>query len=133
MWGVVGGKWRGGGGSFRSPELRPLFKKGDLVHVFEGTGSGQVKMRSVGWFGRVIGRDAGGPVYGEKQNSVRKGAPSLIAGEYQALQKNFGVGVGTEERTHFRTLSKRTRERIEESVDRRNGYVVKEVQKEIRK
>ena len=49
------------------------------------------------------------------------------------LQKDFGVGLGTGERTHFRTLSKRTRERIEESVDRRNGYVVKEARKEIKK
>jgi hypothetical protein len=45
--------------SFLSPEFVPLFKKGDLVHVFEGTGSGQVKMRSVGWFGRVLGMKEG--------------------------------------------------------------------------
>jgi hypothetical protein len=41
----------GEGLSFMSPELRPLFVKGDFVHVFEGTGSGKVKNRSVGWFG----------------------------------------------------------------------------------
>ena len=62
-----------------------------------------------------------------------RGAPSMIAGEYLTLEKDCGLGLGTEERTHFRTLSKRTRERIEESVDRRNGYVVKEARKEIKK
>ena len=122
----------GGEDSFRSPEVCPLFKKGDLVHVFEGTGSGQVKMRSVGWFGRVVGMQEGEYLVRNRILTGR-GAPSLIAGEYMTLQKDFGVGLGTGERTHFRTLSKRTRERIEESVDRRNGYVVKEARKEIQK
>ena len=45
----------GDGLSFLSPEHVPLFKVGDSVHVFEGTGTGQVKMRSVAWFGRVVG------------------------------------------------------------------------------
>ena len=130
----MGGNGGGGEESFRSPELRPLFKKGDLVHVYEGTGSGQVKMRSVGWFGRVVGMQEGEYLVRNRILTGR-GAPSLIAGEYMTLQKDFGVGLGTEERTHFhfRTLSKRTRERIEESVDRRNGYVVKEARKEIKK
>ncbi len=43
------------GFSFLSPEHVPLFKVGDSVHVFKGTGTGQVKMRSVAWFGRVVG------------------------------------------------------------------------------
>ena len=50
-----------------------------------------------------------------------------------SLQRDFGLGLGTGERAQFRTLSKRSRSRIEESADRRNGYVVKEAQKEIKK
>jgi hypothetical protein len=33
------------------------FPDGDLVDGFEGTGVGKVGNRSVGWFGRVVGRD----------------------------------------------------------------------------
>ncbi len=36
-----------------------MFNVGDNVHVFEGTGTGQVKMRSVAWFGRVVGMKEG--------------------------------------------------------------------------
>ncbi len=115
-----------------SSELRPLLKKGDLVHVYEGTGSGQVKMRSVGWFGRVSGMKEG--KYQVRNRILAgKGAPTLIEGEYLTLQKDFGLGLGAEECTHFRTVSKRTRDRIEESVDRRNGCEVKQARKEIKK
>lgn len=63
-----------------------------------------------------------------------RGSPALIEGEYLALQKDFGLGlIRSGERTHYRTLSKRTRARIEESVDRRNGWVVAEARKEIKK
>jgi hypothetical protein len=98
----------------------------------ERTGSGQVKMRSVGWFGRVLGMREGKYLV---RNRILpgKGIPALIRGEYLTLQKDFGLEVGTEERTHFHTLSKRTRSRIEESTDRRNCYVVKEARKEIKK
>ncbi len=47
---IVKGRWQwmeGGGLSFLSPEHRPLFNVGGSVHVFEGTGTGQVKMMSV--------------------------------------------------------------------------------------
>jgi hypothetical protein len=50
-----------------------------------------------------------------------------------SLQRDFGLGLGTGERAQFRTLSKRSRSRIEDSADRRNGYVVKEAEKEIKK
>jgi hypothetical protein len=116
-----------------SPELRPLFVKGkDCVQVYEGTGSGQVKMRSVDWFGRVLGMREGKYLV-RNRILAGKGSPALIGGEYLTLQKDFGLGVGTEERTHFRTLSKRTRSRIEESADWRNGFVVREARKEIKK
>ncbi len=122
------------GESFLSPEFEPLFKKGDLVHVFEGTGSGQVKMRSVGWFGRVLGMKEGKYMV-RNRILAEKGSPALTQGEYLTLQKDFGLGMGTssEERTHFRTLSKRTRTRIEASADRRNGFAVEEAQKQIKK
>jgi hypothetical protein len=41
--------------------------------------------------------------------------------------------VGSGERTHFRNLSKRTRARIEESVERRNEFAVKEARQELKK
>jgi hypothetical protein len=118
--------------SFLSPEFVPLFIKGDLVHVFEGTGSGQVKMRSVGWFGRVLGMKEGKYMV-RNRILAGKGSPALIQGEYLTLRKDFGLGMGSEERTHFRSLSKRTRTRIEESADRRNGFAVEEAQKQIKK
>ena len=62
-----------------------------------------------------------------------RGSPALIDGQYLTLQTDFGLGVGSGERTHFRNLTKRTRDRIEESVDRRNEFVVKEAREEIKK
>ena len=118
--------------SFLSPKFVPLFKNGDLVHVFEGTGSGQVKMRSVGWFGRVLGMKEGKYMV-RNRILAEKGSPALIEGEYLTLQKDFGLGMVSEERTHFRTLSKRTRTRIEASADRRNGFAVEEAHKQIKK
>ncbi len=55
-----------------------------------------------------------------------RGSPALDEGQYLQLQTDFGLGVASGERTHYRALSKRTRERIEQSVDRRNDGVVKE-------
>ena len=122
----------GDGLSFLSPEHVPLFKVGDSVHVFEGTGSGQVKMRSVAWFGRVVGMKEGKFLVRNRILAAR-GSPALVEGQYLQLQTDFGLGVASGERTHYRTLSKRTRERIEQSVDRRNDGVVKEAREEIKK
>ena len=122
----------GDGLSFLSPEHVPLFKVGDSVHVFEGTGTGQVKMRSVAWFGRVVGMKEGKFLVRNRILAAR-GSPALVEGQYLQLQTDFGFGVASSERTHYRTLSKRTRERIEQSVDRRNDGVVKEAREEIKK
>ena len=88
--------------SFMSPEQSPMFKVGDNVHVFEGTGSGQVKMRSVAWFGRVVGMKEGKYMV-RNRILAGKGSPALIEGEYLTLQTDFGLGLGTGDRTHFRT------------------------------
>ena len=115
-----------------TPQNVPLFKAGDSVQVFEGTGPGQVKMRSVAWFGRVVGtRD--GKYLVRNRILAGRGSPALVEGQYLTLQTDFGLGVGSGERTHFRNLTKRTRDRIEESVDRRNEFVVKEAREEIKK
>ena len=115
-----------------TPQNRPLFKAGDSVHVFEGTGPGQVLMRSVAWFGRVVGMKDGKYLVRNRILAGR-GSPALVDGQYLTLQTDFGLGVGSGERTHFRNLTKRTRDRIEESVDRRNEFVVKEAREEIKK
>jgi hypothetical protein len=120
------------GFSFLSPEHVPLFKVGDSVHVFEGTGTGQVKMRSVAWFGRVVGMKEGKFLVRNRILAAR-GSPALVEGQYLQLQTDFGLGVALGERTHYRTLSKRTRDRIEQTVDRRNDGVVKEARDEIKK
>ena len=122
----------GDGLSFLSPEHVPLFKVGDSVHVFEGTGTGQVKMRSVAWFGKVVGMKEGKFLVRNRILAAR-GSPALVEGQHLQLQTDFGLGVASGERTHYRTLSKRTRERIEQSVDRRNDGVVKEAREEIKK
>ena len=112
----------GEGLSFMSPELRPLFVKGDFVHVFEGTGSGRVKNRSVGWFGKVLGMKEGKYLV-RNRILAGKGSPALIEGGSTTLQRDFWLGLGTGERAQFRTLSKRSRSRIEESADRRNQWL----------
>ncbi len=109
----------GDGLSFLSPEHVPLFKVGDSVHVFEGTGTVQVKMRSVAWFGRVVGMKEGKFLVRNRILAAR-GSPALVEGQYLQL------------RTHYRTLSKRTRDRIKQTVDRRNDGVVKEARDEIK-
>jgi hypothetical protein len=64
-----------------------------------------------------------------------RGSPALVEGQYLQLQTDFGLGIASGERTHYRTLSKRTRERerIQQSVDRRKDCVVKEAREEINK
>ena len=115
-----------------TPQNGPLFKAGDSVHVFEGTGPDQVLMRSVAWFGRVVGtRD--GKYLVRNRILAGRGSPALVDGQYLTLQTDFGLGVGSGERTHFRNLTKRKRDRIEASVDRRNEFVVKEAREEIKK
>jgi hypothetical protein len=122
----------GDGFSFLSPEHVPLFKVGDNVHVFEGTGTGQVKMRSVAWFGRVVGKKDG-KFQVRNRILAGRGSPALVEGQYLTLQTDFGLGVESGERTHYRNLPKRTRDRIEQTVDRRNECEVKSVRQEIKR
>jgi hypothetical protein len=100
------------------------FKEGDLVHVFEGTGVEKLWNRSAGWFGRVVGRDGDGNTYFVLvRNRIlsAKGSPARVDGEYMTLQTDFTLASRSEERVHFRTLSKRTRERIVASADEHNN------------
>jgi hypothetical protein len=98
------------------------FKKGDLVHVFEGTGVGKLWNRSAGWFGRVIGRDGDGNTYFVRNRILSaRGSPARVEGEFMTLQTDFTLASGNEERVHFRTLSKRTRERIVATADEHNN------------
>ncbi len=97
--GIRGPKGEGGGGlemelgekSVQSPEARSWFEKGDCVSVFEGFGSGQVNMRSVSWFGTVVGMKEGKYLV-RNRILAGKGTPALIEGEYLALQRDFGLG-----------------------------------------
>ncbi len=92
-------------GSFMSPEQVHLFKVGDNLLVFEGTGPGQVKMRSVAWFGRVVGMKEG-KFQVRNRLLVGRGSLALVEGQYLTLQTDFefGLGVGSGERTHYRSL-----------------------------
>ncbi len=77
------------------------------VHVFEGTtGTGQVKMRSVAWFGRVVGMKEG-KFQVRNRILAGRGSPTLVEGHYLTLQTDFGLGVGSGsgKRTHY-TLPK---------------------------
>jgi hypothetical protein len=95
------------------------FRDGDLVHLFEGTGVGKVGNRSVGWFGRVVGRD--GDTYLVRNRLLAgRGSPTRVEGHFLKLQTDFTLGSVSEERVHFRTLSKRTRARILASADEHN-------------
>ncbi len=49
------------------------------MHVFEGTGTGQVKMRSVAWFGRVVGIKEGKYLVRNRILAGR-GSPAMIEG-----------------------------------------------------
>ncbi len=76
--------------------------------------------------------DEGWEISGEEQDSISERVTSIDR-ERVPYVADFGLGLGTGDRTHFRTLPKRIRTRIEESADRRNGFVVNEVRKEIKK
>ncbi len=78
------------------------------MQVFEGTGSGQVKMRSVCWFGRVFGMKEGKYMV-RNRILAEKGSPALIQGEYLTLQ--FGLRISSEERAHTIELCRRGPER----------------------
>ena len=86
-----------------------IFEAGDLVHVFEGTGVGKLWNRSAAWFGRVVGRE-GNTYFVRNRILSAKGNPSRVDGQFMKLQTDFTLGSGSEERVHFRTLSKRTRD-----------------------
>ncbi len=51
------------------------------MHVFEGTGVGKVGNRSVGWFGRVVGRD--GDTYLVRNRLLaERGSPTRVEGHF---------------------------------------------------
>jgi hypothetical protein len=106
------------------------FANGDMVHVFEGTGVGNVKMRHAAWFGRVVGRE-GDTYLVRNRLLVAKGRPVKVDGKFMEKQTDSGLSCGTQERVHFRTLSKRTRERILHSADEQNNWSAQAAQKEL--
>ena len=117
--------------SFLSPQPPvPLFAVGDMVHVFEGTGVGKEGLRNVGWFGKVVGRE-GDAFLVRNRLLAAKGRANLVEGEFMKLQVDFGMECGSGERVHFQNLSKRTRDRIMNSADERNNWVVKSAKKEV--
>jgi hypothetical protein len=108
-----------------------IFEAGDLVHVFEGTGVGKLWNRSAGWFGRVVGRE--GDTYLVRNRILSaKGSPARIDGLFMKLQTDYTLGSGSEERMHFRTLSKRTRDRILGSADEHNNGRRDQAEKELK-
>ena len=112
-----------------SPNMQ-VFKEGDMVHVFEGTGAGNVRSRDVGWFGKVVGRD--GDVYLVRNRILTaKGRPNRVSAQYIKKQVDFGLQSASEDRVHFRNLSKRTRDRIMQSSDERNQWEAKDPQKQL--
>ena len=105
---------------------------GDLVHVFEGTGAGLVRGRDVGWFGKVVGVE--GETFLVRNRLLNgRGPPNRVEGQYLRLQTDFGLQMGSEERVHFRTLSKRTRERLLASSDEHNNCAAKKAAREVKK
>ncbi len=123
-----------GGGELCQPATPNVhvFNEGDMVHVFEGTGAGNVRSRDVGWFGKVVGRD--GDVYLVRNRILTaKGRPNRVSAQYIKKQVDFGLQGASEDRVHFRNLSKRTRDRIMQSSDERNQWEAKDAQKELLK
>jgi hypothetical protein len=107
-------------------------KVGDLVHVFEGTGAGLVNGRDVGWFGKVVGME--GETYLVRNRLLNgRGPANRVLGQFLKLQKDFGLQMGSEERVHFRTLSKRMRERLLARSDEHNNFAAKKAEKELKK
>ena len=104
------------------PPSLPEFEVGDMVHVFQETGVGNVKTRHVAWFGRVVGRE-GDLFLVRNRLLAAKGRPTCVKGKFMKKQTDFGLAFATEERVHFRTLSKRTRDRILLSADERNNCI----------
>jgi hypothetical protein len=97
-----------------------VYREGDFVHVFEGTGAGKVNNRVAGWFGRVVGRE--GTTYLVRNRLLTaKGSPTRVDGQFLKLQRDFTLGSGSEGRVHFRSLSKRTRDRILSTADEHNN------------
>ena len=117
---------------FASPVCLPRVKVGDLVHVFEGTGAGLVRGRDVGWFGKVVGVE--GDTFLVRNRLLNgRGPPNRVSGQHLRLQTDFGLQVGSEERVHFRTASKRTRDRLLASSDEHNNGAVKKAERELKK
>ena len=115
-----------------SPSCLERVKVGDLVHVFEGTGAGLVKGRDVGWFGKVVGVE--GETFLVRNRLLNgRGLPNRVEGQFLRLQKDFGLQIGSEERVHYRTLSKRTRERLLASSDEHNSSAAKKAVRELKK
>ena len=80
--------------------------------------------RDVGWFGKVVGVE--GETFLVRNRLLNgRGPPNRVSGQYLRLQTDFGLQLGSEERVHYRTLSKRTRERLLASSDEHNSCAAK--------
>ena len=122
----------GKGTEFASPSSVPRLKVWDLVHVFEGTGAGLVNGRDVGWFGKVVGME--GETYLVRNRLLNgRGPANRVLGQFLKLQTDFGLQMGSEERVHFRTLSKRTRERLLARSDEHNNFAAEKAEKDLKK
>ena len=62
-----------------------------------------------------------------------RGPANRVLGQFLKLQKDFGFQMGSEERVHFRSLSKRTRERLLSSSDEHNTFAAKKAERELNK
>ena len=82
------------------------------------------------------GWEAGGCLFGAQPDAGSKRKTESGGREIYEITSGLWVGMlecGSGERVHFRNLPKRTRERILNSADERNGWSVKESQKELTK
>jgi hypothetical protein len=67
-----------------------VFNEGDMVHVFDGTGAGNVRSRDVSWFGKIVGRE--GDVYLMRNRILTaKGRPNRVEAQY--IKKHFDFGL----------------------------------------
>ncbi len=60
-----------------------------------------------------------------------RGRPNLVEAQYMKVQVDFGLTSGSEKKVHFRSLSKRTRDRIMLSSDDHNNWQAKDAQKQL--
>ena len=104
----------------QTPQPSRNFNVGDLVHVYNGTSAGTRGYKTIAYMGTVVGYD----VHGHLSLTL------LIC----VRCNGFGISpFQSERRLNLRTVSAKTKARLIQEVDARNGWELQQKKDEVKR